>query len=129
MPRTSPADVRETFEAEFEAETGDPDDISQAAVERHIERASRMVDRIADAGAADRPGLLRDIETLVAQHYLATQAPRYESQSGAVRSGSYQGETGEGFRATHYGQDAMTLDPTDTLVDAHEDSRDIILNG
>jgi len=40
-----------------------------------------------------------------------------------------QGETGEGFRATHYGQDAMTLDPTDTLVDAHEDSRDIILNG
>jgi len=82
MPRTSPADVRETFEAEFEAETGDPDDISQAAVERHIERASRMVDRIADAGAADRPGLLRDIETLVAQHFLAAQHPRFDSQSG-----------------------------------------------
>jgi len=129
MPRTSRAEVRETFEAEFESQTGDSDDISQAAVERHIERASRMVDRIADAGAADRPDLLRDIETLVAQHYLATQAPRYESQSGAVRSGSYQGETGQGFRATHYGQDAMTLDPTDTLVDAHEGSDDIIING
>jgi hypothetical protein len=129
MPRTDRQAVRETFEAEFTSQTGDSDDISQAAVEQHIERAARLVDRVADAGAADQPALLRDLETLLAQHFLATQAPRYESQSGAVRSGSYQGDTGEGLKSTHYGQDAISLDPTGTLDEVYGDSADLIVNG
>jgi len=129
MPRTDRAKVRETFETNFESQTGNSDDISKAAVEQHITRANLITDRVADAGVADQAELLRQIETLLAQHFLATQAPRAESQSGASRSLSYQGETGEGLMSTHYGQDAIGLDPTGTLSEIDGDSRDLIING
>jgi len=129
MPRTSRSRVRATFEDEFESQTGNPDHISPEAVDAHIKTATEMVDRIADAGAADEEALLRRIETLLAQHFLATQSPRYESQSGEVRSGQYEGETGEGLKSTRYGQDAIVLDPTGTLIESYGDSRDIIING
>jgi hypothetical protein len=116
MARTSKSDVKETFDAAFESETGDPDDISDDAVDQWIDIANHLVDDVAAADSSLSSSRLTDLETLVAQHFLATQAPRAESQSGGVRSISYQGETGMGFKATQYGQRALTLDPTGTLA-------------
>jgi len=129
MPRTDAVTIRQTFAADFSSQTGDDADISPAAVQQSIAKATQLTDRVADAGAADNGPLLTEIETLLAQHFLATSRPRAQSQSGPTRSISYQGETGEGLMATHYGQDAITLDPTGTLAEADGGSRDIIVSG
>jgi len=115
MARTDNQSVRATFDADFESQTGDSDDISAAAVTQWIDMANDIVDDIADADSSIGSSRLTNIETLVAQHFLATQAQRASSQSGSSRRIDYQGETGMGFDGTKYGQQAQTLDPTGTL--------------
>jgi len=116
MPRATKSEVKQTFDADFESETGDSDDISDASVDQWISIAEDKVDEIANADSSIESSKLTNIEILVAQHYLATQAQRVSSISGASRSADYQGDTGMGFEGTKYGQAALSLDPTGVLA-------------
>jgi len=107
MPRTSATEVKQTIDTS----------LSDEAVEDWIAAAADLVDEIDSRGSLDDDRLTR-LERLVAQHFLSAQDQRAESQSGASRSVSFQGETGMGFKATHYGQRALQLDPTGVLANA-----------
>lgn len=114
MARTTVADVLRTFDAEVD----DP------AVEQWIRQASYVVDDVASARPHLEADRLADIETLVAQHFLAAQQPRFESQEGGSRSASF----GEGRSGTSYLDRAKRLDPTGQVADSLEQD-DIIING
>lgn len=106
MSRVTVEEVRDTFDTEK----------GQAAISQWIDIASDMVDDIADSDSSISSERLSNIELLVAQHLLAIQDPRVEEDAIGDSTMVYQGETGQNFDATHYGQHAKMLDPTDTLV-------------
>ena len=104
MTRTDPDTVLTTFDA----------DAGDAEVDQWITQASILVDDVADAADLDDKRLTQ-IETLLAQHFLCAQYPRFTDQSGGARSGSY----GEGREDTYLDR-AYRLDPTGVLQDSLE---------
>jgi hypothetical protein len=103
MTRTDPSTVLTTFDA----------DASDAEVNQWITQASLLVDDVADAADLETERLTQ-IETLLTQHFLCAQYPRFTDQSGGARSGSY----GEGRADTAYLDRAFRLDPTGVLQDS-----------
>jgi len=60
---------------------------------------------------------LRQIEKFLAAHsYTVHRDRQLQSESTNGASGSYQGQTGLGLQATHFGQTAMRLDTTGNLT-------------
>ena len=60
-------------------------------------------------------GLLKEIERWLAAHFIAIRDPRSKSESVGDISVTYGGTTGEGLKATLYGQQAIAIDPSGTL--------------
>jgi len=114
MPRATSTDVLATFDA----------DIEDAAVSQWLRQASYVVDDVADAAPHIEADRLKDIEILVAQHFLAAQKPRFNSMDGGARSGDF----GEGRSETAYLDRAKRIDPTGKVSDSIE-GEDIIANG
>lgn len=50
------------------------------------------------------------VETLLAAHFYCMNDKPLQSKSSGGASGSFQGQTGQGFTATMYGQNAMRMD-------------------
>ena len=114
MPRADVDDVLATFDA----------DIKPSAVAQWLRQASYVVDDVAQASPRVEDDQLKDIEILVAQHFLAAQKPRFRSQEGPSRSGSY----GEGRGDTAYLDRAKRIDPTGKVA-ASVEQEDFIFNG
>ena len=106
MTRTTESAVRATIDTNVDPE----------AVIDWIEIASEVVDDIAAKDGSISDTRLRLIEKLVAQHMLSAQDPRVEEDEIGDSSAVYQGNTRLHFEATQYGQRAISLDPTNTLV-------------
>lgn len=60
--------------------------------------------------------LLKEIERWLAAHYACMRDPRLHSQGVHNAQTTYEGQTGEGFAASRYGQQAMRLDVNGILV-------------
>jgi len=106
MTRTDPSAVLATFDA----------DASDGEIQQWIAQASLIVDDVESASPTAKPERLEQIETLVAQHFLCAQYPRFTDQSGAARSASY----GEGRSETAYLDRAKRLDPTGVVEESLE---------
>mgnify|MGYP000108348131 FL=1 len=105
MSRTDPETVLTTFDADAEP----------AEVNQWITQASLIVDDV-EAAASVEAARLEQIETLLAQHFLCAQYPRFTDQSGGARSASY----GEGRSETAYLDRAKRLDPTGVVEESLE---------
>lgn len=60
--------------------------------------------------------LLERIECWLAAHFYAHADPLYKQKQTFTAMGTFQGETGQGFASTQYGQTAMDLDITGALA-------------
>jgi len=105
MTRTSESEVLQTFDA----------DASSGEVSQWIDQATLVVDDVETAASATDKRL-KQIETLLAQHFLCAQYPRFTDQSGGARSGSY----GEGRSDTAYLDRAKRLDPSGLVAESIE---------
>lgn len=76
-----------------------------------IAAASALVDRI--DGIEDSDALL--VETWLAAHFYAMRDPRTVSERAGSVGATYQSKIGFNLMLSHYGQMAMTLDPTGAL--------------
>lgn len=90
--------------------------VEDNAVTSWMDIASTLVDDIADADPTVSDSRLAKIEKVLTAHLVSTQDQRHAATSGASRSVEYQGETGMGIEGTKYGQQAVALDPTNTLA-------------
>jgi hypothetical protein len=115
MPRTDPSAVLTTFDA----------DADSVAVEQWITQASLLVDDVADESPHLTSDRLRQIETLVAQHFLSAQHPRFDSQSGASRDASFS----EGRSGSAYLDRAQRIDPTGVVADSLTQDDFIVSDG
>lgn len=105
MTRTDPDTVLTTFDA----------DASDAEVEQWITQASLIVDDVESAsGAGDKR--LTQVETLLTQHFLCAQYPRFSAQSGGSRDASF----GEGRSGASYLDRAKRLDPSGVVEESIE---------
>lgn len=81
--------------------------------------ASVLVDQVVACAAKKKISLSDDqllqMETNLAAHLYARQDPFYQSRSTGGASGSFQGQTGMGLDATHYGQTAKMFDTSGCL--------------
>ncbi len=93
------------------------------AVVPFIKPASILVDRIALADTSVADDVLLEIETQLAAHFLTLFEPRVVKEEAGATKFEYEGETGMALESSKYGQMAMVLDPTDTLVKANDPSR------
>lgn len=101
----SPADLRTIFEST----------LSDASLDAHIEVAIAIVDD-ALTGTAEAKQTM--IAKYLAAHVASVQAPRAESEKlSDGYSFKVQGVTGEGLKATFYGQTALALDTTGALAE------------
>ena len=103
--RTDPGTVLTTFDA----------DASDPEVNQWITQASLIVDDVESATSASDERLTQ-IETLLTQHMMCAQYPRFTDQSGGARSGSY----GEGRSETAYLDRAKRLDPSGLVAESIE---------
>jgi len=105
MGRTDPSTVLTTFDA----------DASDAEVQQWIDQASLIVDDV-ETAASLSDARLEQIETLLAQHFLCAQYPRFTDMDGGARSGSF----GEGREGMAYLNRAKRLDPTGQVEESLE---------
>jgi len=103
VPRTDPSTVLTTFDA----------DAGDAEVAQWITQAALVVDDVETAESLSDTRL-KQIETLLAQHFLCAQYPRFVDMDGGARSGSF----GEGRSDTAYLDRAERLDPTGVVEDS-----------
>lgn len=93
-------------------------DLTTDELESFIDAAGRMYDRRTQ-GESIPDETRDDVVTRLAAHLIATGPERQFSSAGeGAGQVSYEGETGEGLRASTHGQLAVTLDPTGTLASA-----------
>ena len=88
--------------------------------------ANKIVDYVVtqDTGSLLSTGLLKDIETFVAAHFVVCNRDKqYTSKSTGGASGSFQGQYAMRFESTDPGQTAMLLDVTGTLKMLNEARR------
>jgi len=90
--------------------------LSEADLSAFIEPASRMYDDLVSGYDVD-PDVRDDVVERLAAHLIAT-GPERQLSSASESGGnvSFEGETGEGLRASTHGQIAITLDPTGQLA-------------
>lgn len=111
MSRNTPTELQEIFDT----------DLSSSSLQAHLDAASALVDdlNISDSSRA------KLVEKYLAAHIASTQDQRVASTSRETASVNYQGETGNGLSSTIYGQQAITLDPTGSLVQKTKPSASI----
>lgn len=80
--------------------------------------ASQQVDRISDAGSLS-DAVLKEIERWLAAHFVAIRDKQTSQSKVGDASHTYEGKTGMGLSFTRYGQQALLLDTTGTLVKAN----------
>ena len=113
MARTNPSKVAKVVEWQ------DGTNGEEISLDPFISQAYVMVTWL---DGKDTEGELSDaelieIETQLAAHFYSVQRdPQYQSKSTNGASGSFQGATGYGLQATHFGQTAMFLDTTGNLT-------------
>lgn len=101
----------------------DYDNVDLPSLLGFIETASTLVDDVAAAGVADGNPVpaarLEIIERWLSAHCYQANDPSYTSRSNSGGSGSFMwaGEQ-SGFKATRYGDMAVSLDPTGVLLAA-----------
>lgn len=91
-------------------------ELSDADLSAFIEPAGRMYDDLV-SGFNVAPDIRDDVVERLAAHLIAT-GPERQLSSASEGGGnvSFEGETGEGLRASTHGQIAITLDPTGQLA-------------
>jgi hypothetical protein len=85
-----------------------------------IEAATEVVDDIAAQDSTIDSTRLEKIERFYAAYLATAKDPRFESQSGASRSGSYYDVEGDGNAS--YKEVAISMDPTGTVDSAGKPS-------
>lgn len=90
-------------------------DLTDVQINAFINTAHRYVDANLLGKSLDAD-TLTDIELWLSAHFLSMRDPRVSSVSANGLSASYQGKTGEGLKATLYGQQALALDASGTLA-------------
>ena len=103
MSRTTPTDVKETFDT----------DLSDNAVSDWIDIATEVVDDIADRDTSLSATRLEKLEKLLAQGYAAMQDPRLKNGRRESAQVSYQRSDD---MPNDYFAAAATLDPTGTVA-------------
>lgn len=92
-----------------------------------IETASVQVNRVAARALATATTLSdADAELLerwLASHYYLVSDPVLKQKATKGASGTIEGQTGDGFASTRYGQTAMQLDPTGYLASVNSGVR------
>lgn len=89
-------------------------DLTGTQLNIFINSAHRLVNSLLSTDLTT--DLLTEIELWLAAHFAAIRDPRVQQESVAGEwSATYQGKTGEGLRATTYGQQAIALDTTGKL--------------
>ena len=105
MPRNTNQELQDIYDTDLDTD----------ALDRWLSIAEGVVDDIAAKDSSIKASRLKDIEALLAAHYASAQDQRIENTSRETASVTYQGETGMNLRGTHYGQQAIQLDPTGKL--------------
>ena len=99
-------------------------DLDADAVLPFIIPASALVDEhLAGFTPAISDGLLLQIETYLAAHFLALFDPRAESESADGVRFKYEGKTDMALDSSKYGQMAQVLDPSGRLKQLSKDNR------
>ncbi|MDE8535464.1 hypothetical protein PZC41_14240, partial [Staphylococcus aureus] len=89
-------------------------DLTAAELLPFIRTANVMVTQHLSALPAP---ILHEIELYLSAHYATVIDPRAKQEKiGNEYAVTYQGETGMGFQATHYGQIALSLDTSNILA-------------
>ena len=78
--------------------------------------AGQLVDRVAAADSSLAAAILEEIECWLAAHFASMRDPRASKSTIGPTSFTYEGKTGMGLEFTRYGQMALLLDSTGTLV-------------
>lgn len=105
------ADVREVIDT----------DLTDAQINRFINQAYfRTIPLASKLGACGGSDVLAEIQALLAAHFISITRER-QVHSESVEGGAsvtFEGNTGEGLRATTYGQAALDLDCSGLLAKA-----------
>ena len=88
-----------------------------------IETGSTLVDDIAAADPSVSSARLELIERYLSAHFYTLRDPRTTAERAGPVSANYQSSVGSGLKTSHYGQMAITLDPTGTLKNMSEGKR------
>jgi len=88
-----------------------------------IETASSFVDEIAASSAAPAAARLELIERYLSAHFYTLRDPRSEQERAGPVSVKFQSKVDLGFKTSHYGQMALSLDPTGILRAASRGKR------
>lgn len=89
-------------------------------VDPFVLAASILVDRIEEDSASPSGEVLTVIETWLAAHFYCIRLPRRESERAGDVWATYMSKVDLNLSVTHYGQQAMVLDPTGTLKALNE---------
>ena len=114
--RVTEAEVREIIDI----------DVAFTNVDSFIAAANRVVEDNL-AGLVDNAGnqrisdeTLKEIERWLSAHFQAVQDKRFTRERAGENDVSYEGKTQYYFKFTGYGQMAVMLDPTGTLMNLEE---------
>ena len=107
--RTTPSAVADIFHQDADLD-------NNTDLQPFIEVATAFVDDIETADASVSDDRLKTIEQLVAAHLACLRYPRLSRKEIGPMVETREGETGMGFDATSYGQQAVALDPTGALA-------------
>jgi hypothetical protein len=106
------ADARVTAEQVMEI-------ISTSLTEDQVNAFINMANTVVDERLIDQnlgSDLLMQIELLLSAHFVSLRDPRAQQEKVDEYSVTYQGSTGEGLKASIYGQQAIALDTSGTLA-------------
>lgn len=110
MSRVTPAEVKEILET----------DLTDPQIQSWIDIASKVIDRYAAQCALADSDTLAMLEKLLTAHYISAVVERDKSltaRSFGDSSESYMAVSGEGLKASPYGQQMLALDPCGILID------------
>lgn len=106
MPRVTPDDVK----AILRKEPGSP-------LESFIETADALVTNLLTDLLSDI--MLKQITLYLSAHFYHVTDPNYREQAIDDSEHKYRSKVGMGLHLTHFGQQAMVLDSTGTLVEVN----------
>jgi hypothetical protein len=96
---------------------------SSILLDPFIETASSLVDDVAAATNAPGTSRLELIERYLSAHFYTLRDPRPVSERAGPVSNTFQSKVDTGLMTSHYGQMAISLDPTGVLKNASKGKR------
>jgi len=107
MPRVIAAEVKEIIET----------DLTNIQVQPFIKVANATVTKLLGTTTDLSDTQKKEIERWLSAHLIAcTRERQAKAEKAGGASITYQGETGQGIKSTHYGQTAADLDTTGKLA-------------